>query len=61
MIGRLFFRTKEMIQGIDSPDIVRNRVSFSAFGFLDGDVSLTGELQNPCRYLVKPNLIFFGV
>lgn len=47
VIGRLFFRTKEMIQGIDSPDTVRNRVSFTALGFLDGDVSLTGELRNP--------------
>ncbi|KAJ0266426.1 plastid-lipid-associated protein 8 [Hirschfeldia incana] len=45
VIGRLFFRTKEMIQGIDSPDTVRNRVSFTALGFLDGDVSLTGKLN----------------
>uniref|UniRef100_M4CQN6 Plastid lipid-associated protein/fibrillin conserved domain-containing protein n=1 Tax=Brassica campestris TaxID=3711 RepID=M4CQN6_BRACM len=45
VIGRLFFRTNEMIQGIDSPDIVRNRVSFTALGFLDGDVSLTGKLK----------------
>ncbi|XP_010454285.1 PREDICTED: probable plastid-lipid-associated protein 8, chloroplastic [Camelina sativa] len=44
VIGRLFFKTKEMIQGIDSPDIVRNKVSITAFGFLDGDVSLTGKL-----------------
>lgn len=49
MIGRLFFRTNEMIQGIDSPDIVRNRVSFTALGFLDGDVSLTGETAKPWR------------
>ncbi|KAL1189172.1 putative plastid-lipid-associated protein 8 [Cardamine amara subsp. amara] len=45
VIGRLFFKTKEMIQAIDSPDIVKNRVSITAFGFLDGDVSLTGKLK----------------
>ncbi|CAN8252403.1 unnamed protein product [Cochlearia groenlandica] len=45
VIGRLFFRTNEMIQGIDTPDIVRNRVSFTALGFLEGDVSLTGKLK----------------
>jgi len=43
VIGRLFFKTKEMIQAIDAPDIVRNKVSINAFGFLDGDVSLTGD------------------
>jgi hypothetical protein len=41
-LGRLVFRTKEMIQVVEAPDIVRNKVSFSAFGFLDGEVSLKG-------------------
>lgn len=40
--GRLFFKTNEMIQVVEAPDIVRNRVSFSLFGFLDGEVSLKG-------------------
>ena len=31
-----------MIQVVEAPDIVRNKVSFSAFGFLDGEVSLKG-------------------
>ncbi|CAK9154564.1 unnamed protein product [Ilex paraguariensis] len=43
--GRLFFRTKEMIQVIEAPDIVLNKVSFSALGFLDGEVSLKGKLK----------------
>ncbi|KAK2998229.1 hypothetical protein RJ639_022603 [Escallonia herrerae] len=42
-VGRLFFRTKDMIQVIEAPDIVKNRVSFSALGFLDGEVSLQGS------------------
>ncbi|XP_021729288.1 probable plastid-lipid-associated protein 8, chloroplastic [Chenopodium quinoa] len=43
-IGRLVFKTNEMIQVIEAPDTVRNKVSFSAFGFLDGEVSLKGKL-----------------
>ncbi|KAK9291576.1 hypothetical protein L1049_019525 [Liquidambar formosana] len=43
--GRLVFKTKEMIQIVESPNIVRNKVSFSALGFLDGEVSLRGELK----------------
>ncbi|XP_004244474.1 probable plastid-lipid-associated protein 8, chloroplastic [Solanum lycopersicum] len=43
--GRLFFKTNEMIQVVEAPDIVRNRVSFSLFGFLDGEVSLKGKLN----------------
>lgn len=54
MIGRLFFKTKEMIQAIDAPDIVRNRVSITAFGFLDGDVSLTGDYCKPPHILSNP-------
>ncbi|XP_059460635.1 probable plastid-lipid-associated protein 8, chloroplastic [Corylus avellana] len=44
-LGRLVFRTKEMIQVVEAPDIVKNKVSFSAFGFLDGEVSLKGTLK----------------
>ncbi|KAM7459680.1 hypothetical protein LguiA_036674 [Lonicera macranthoides] len=44
-LGRLVFKTKEMIQVIEAPDIVKNKVSFSLFGFLDGDVSLKGKLK----------------
>ncbi|PIA35703.1 hypothetical protein AQUCO_03500217v1 [Aquilegia coerulea] len=43
--GRLVFKTKEMIQVVEAPDIVKNKVSFSAFGFLDGKVSLKGKLN----------------
>ncbi|PIN00817.1 hypothetical protein CDL12_26677 [Handroanthus impetiginosus] len=42
--GRLVFNTKEMMQAVEAPDIVRNRVSFSLLGFLDGEVSLNGKL-----------------
>ncbi|WCJ30534.1 Plastid-lipid associated protein PAP / fibrillin family protein [Euphorbia peplus] len=42
--GRLFFKTKEMIQGVEAPDTIRNKVAFSLFGFLDGEVSLKGKL-----------------
>ncbi|XP_042993160.1 probable plastid-lipid-associated protein 8, chloroplastic [Carya illinoinensis] len=38
------FQNQEMIQVVDAPETVRNKVSFSAFGFLDGEVSLTGTL-----------------
>ncbi|XP_010261417.1 PREDICTED: probable plastid-lipid-associated protein 8, chloroplastic [Nelumbo nucifera] len=44
-LGRLVFKTNEMIQVVEAPDIVRNKVSFSAFGFLDGEVSLKGKLR----------------
>ncbi|XP_052200806.1 probable plastid-lipid-associated protein 8, chloroplastic [Diospyros lotus] len=44
-LGRLVFNTKEMIQVVEAPDTVRNKVSFSAFGFLDGEVSLKGKLK----------------
>ncbi|KAL8144518.1 hypothetical protein V2J09_017550 [Rumex salicifolius] len=44
-LGRLIFKTKEMIQVIDSPDVVKNKVSFRAFGFLEGQVSLKGKLK----------------
>ena len=42
-VGRLVFKTKEMLQVIEAPDTVRNKVSFSAFGSLDGEVSLNGK------------------
>lgn len=42
-LGRLFFRTKEMIQTVEAPDTVRNKVVFSVMGFLDGEVSLKGR------------------
>lgn len=41
-LGRVVFKTNEMIQVVEAPDIVRNKVSFSALGFLDGEVSLKG-------------------
>lgn len=41
-IGRVFFKTMEMIQVVEAPDIVRNKISFTALGFLDGEVSLKG-------------------
>lgn len=45
-LGRVFLRTKEMIQALEAPDTVRNKVSFSALGFIDGEVSLKGGLAN---------------
>uniref|UniRef100_A0A453CT18 Plastid lipid-associated protein/fibrillin conserved domain-containing protein n=1 Tax=Aegilops tauschii subsp. strangulata TaxID=200361 RepID=A0A453CT18_AEGTS len=41
-LGRLVFKTDDMVQVVEAPDIVRNKVSFSIFG-LDGAVSLTGK------------------
>lgn len=41
-LGRIFFKTKEMIQAVEPPNIVKNKVAFSAFG-LDGEVSLNGK------------------
>ncbi|CAN6452699.1 unnamed protein product [Victoria cruziana] len=43
-IGRLIFKANEMVQTVEAPDVVRNRVGFSAFGFIDGEVSLKGKL-----------------
>ncbi|XP_008781746.1 probable plastid-lipid-associated protein 8, chloroplastic [Phoenix dactylifera] len=43
--GRLVFKTNEMVQAVEAPDIVRNKVSFSIFGFVDGEVSLKGKLN----------------
>lgn len=42
-LGRLVFKTKEMMQAVEAPDVVRNRVTFSLLGFLDGEVSLKGN------------------
>nr|GMD04713.1 probable plastid-lipid-associated protein 8, chloroplastic [Ipomoea batatas] len=64
-IGRLFFKTKEMIQILEAPDTVRNKVSFSLFGFLDGEVSLKGTLIMGQNYyslyclLARFGFIFF--
>ncbi|KAL5718287.1 hypothetical protein ACHQM5_011205 [Ranunculus cassubicifolius] len=44
-LGRMVFKTNEMIQVVEAPDVVKNKVSFSAFGFLDGEVSLKGKLN----------------
>jgi len=41
-IGRLFFNTKQMVQVVEAPDIVRNKVSLSVLSFLDVEVSLQG-------------------
>lgn len=43
--GRLVFKTKEMIQVLEAPDVVKNRVAFSLLGFMDGEVSLKGKLR----------------
>ncbi|CAD6262393.1 unnamed protein product [Miscanthus lutarioriparius] len=43
-LGRLIFKTDEMVQVVEAPDIVRNKVSFSVFG-LEGAVSLKGKLN----------------
>ncbi|KAG0491307.1 hypothetical protein HPP92_004259 [Vanilla planifolia] len=43
--GRLFLNAKEMVQIVEAPDIVKNRVLFSVIGFLDGEVSLKGKLD----------------
>lgn len=48
-IGRFVFKTKEMVQVVEAPDTVRNMVSFSAFGFLDGEVSLKGIYTLLCQ------------
>ena len=41
-LGRVFFKTKEMVQVVEAPDVVRNKIAFTALGFLDGEVSLKG-------------------
>ena len=43
--GRIFLKTKEMIQGLEALDVVRNKVSFSLLGFRDGEVALIGKLK----------------
>ncbi|KAG6474647.1 probable plastid-lipid-associated protein 8, chloroplastic [Zingiber officinale] len=44
VIGRLIFKTSEMVQALEAPDIVRNKVTFSILGVLNGEVSLKGKL-----------------
>ncbi|CAN0899698.1 Probable plastid-lipid-associated protein 8, chloroplastic, partial [Linum grandiflorum] len=44
-IGRLFFKTKEMVQAVEAPDTVRNKIKFSLLGFLQVEVSLKGKLK----------------
>ncbi|XP_020676144.1 probable plastid-lipid-associated protein 8, chloroplastic isoform X1 [Dendrobium catenatum] len=58
--GRLFLNAKEMVQVVEAPDIVLNKVSFSVLGFLDGEVSLKGCWPGsspsvlPLRFLCLP-------
>ena len=44
MLGRAVLKTRDMVQSIDAPDGIRNKVAFAAFGVLDGQVTLQGEL-----------------
>ncbi|KAL2641735.1 hypothetical protein R1flu_009322 [Riccia fluitans] len=44
-LGRLIFRTRDMIQSIIEPDGVVNIVRFALFGFIDGQVTLKGKLK----------------
>ena len=54
-LGCLFFKTKEMIQDVEVPNTVRNKVSLLLFGFMQAEVSLKGmpstillyERENP--------------
>lgn len=55
-LGRLVFKTTEMIQVVEAPDTVRNKVSFSAFGFLDGEVSLKGMCGLGNQFLLSGTL-----
>ena len=59
-LGRLIFKTNEMIQVIEAPDIVRNKVSFSAFGFLDGEVCLEGNYCKHCLLVESFVPVFEG-
>lgn len=43
-LGRLVFKTNDMVQVVEAPDVVRNKLSLSIFG-LDGAVSLKGKLN----------------
>ncbi|KAJ0054557.1 hypothetical protein Pint_02305 [Pistacia integerrima] len=38
-MGRLFFKAKEMVPFVEAPNTVKNSVSFTTLGFLDGEVS----------------------
>jgi hypothetical protein len=50
-LGRLIFKTDEMVLVVEAPDIVRNKVSFSVFG-LEGSVSLKGKLTVFCHLIL---------
>ncbi|CAN1301279.1 Probable plastid-lipid-associated protein 8, chloroplastic [Linum perenne] len=52
-IGRLFFKTKEMVQAVEAPNTIRNKIKFSLLGFLQGEVSLKGN--NSIKYF-QPGL-----
>lgn len=59
--GRLVFKTKEMIQTVEAPDTVRNKVSFSLFGFLDGVVSLKGKIPASASRRLGPSAAGLGL
>lgn len=44
MLGRAVLKTREMVQSINAPDAITNKVAFAAFGILDGKVTLQGKL-----------------
>ncbi|KAH7432932.1 hypothetical protein KP509_07G046600 [Ceratopteris richardii] len=44
-LGRALLNTKQMMQIVNEPDSVSNKVSFAALGIFDGEVSLQGKLE----------------
>lgn len=44
MVGRALLKTRDMVQSINAPDGITNKVAFAAFGLLDGQVTLQGKL-----------------
>jgi hypothetical protein len=47
MVGRALLKTRDMVQSINAPDGITNKVAFAAFGLLDGQVTLQGTLPLP--------------
>ena len=45
LLGRALLKTTELVQTIQEPDVVGNRVLFQLVGLVPGKVSLEGELR----------------
>ena len=58
-LGRALFRTHALYQNVVAPDVVANRVEFSLFGRVPGNISLRGPFRpcDPLRVVPRSDVV----